>query len=682
MMHTRGSVLGKRGHQASSSPAPSLQACDQLQTPDSTPNPKRARTTTSILDGDWNKENIPPFRCSPINADMSPRAIRALRRTATETITPTRSRPALRRNASVSSLAPATPSTEILHLSIATPPPTPPTSLLPLHSRIRALLRSTCNNTQTDIAGRETERASILEFLAPFIEGISMTDDEVPSSMFISGSPGTGKTALVNDIIRQLSAANDNDIKVKVVSINCMALKSVDALWERMIEDLSSESKRKSAGSKKLKGRETVKSLLRSVSVKCVLILDELDHITPNAQILSSIFTLAEALPSVLRLIGIANTHTLTASSSSSNAFIPSSNVRTIHFAPYTAAQLQEILQSRLSTLSEGDTSSASTEVKKFLPTPTLMLLTKKIAAVTGDVRSLFEVLRGAIDLAVAPKKFATDENPLNPAPTSVVPQHILAALKAYTPASAALKTTNTQSSSAPTASQSNNETVTKIRNLGLQARLVLLTILLASKRLEARLSLSASVSASPKKPIASPMKRSSSLPNTSSSTPGVGIETSALHSYYTTVLSRTELGIFEPVSRSEFGDLMGVLEGVGIVSLSSSLLASAGSCSGAGKGRKAFGRSASFGAGLGKNGAGAVGEVRLVEGTWGDEVLRGLGVTGAIISADEWPVDAREEEVRGIWEREKARLTRDIKVAASASNNSHVDTFAGAFQV
>ena len=31
------------------------------------------------------------------------------------------------------------------------------------------------------------------------------------------------------------------------------------------------------------------------------------------------------------------------------------------------------------------------------------MLLTKKVAALTGDVRSLFEVLRGAIDLAVAP---------------------------------------------------------------------------------------------------------------------------------------------------------------------------------------------------------------------------------------------------------------------------------------
>ena len=400
--------------------------------------------------------------------------------------------------------------------------------------------------------------------------------------------------------------------------------------------------------------------LMRRVSI---LILDELDHITPNEQSLSSIFTLTDTLPSNLRLIAIANTHTLT--SSTSNAFVAPSNVHTIHFAPYTPTQLQGILQSRLDSLSEGDSSSETiANVKKFLPGPTLMLLTKKVAALTGDVRSLFEVLRGAIDLASHGKK--SDEDLLSAPPTSVTPQHILAALKAYTPAS----TTSTTAGSSSTGS--NSETVTKIRNLGLQARLVLLAILLASKRLEARLSLSASTSTSPKKPTVSPMKRSQTMPNPSTGL-GVGIETSSLHTYYTTVLSRTEMGIFEPVSRSEFGDLLGVLEGVGLACLSSSVSSSASPT----KGKRAFSRSTSFGTGLGKKGAGAVGEVRLVEGVWGDEVLRGLGVSCESISAD-----AREEEVRGIWEREKSRLAKDIKAAAAlASKNSQLDTFAGAFE-
>ncbi|CAA7260582.1 unnamed protein product [Cyclocybe aegerita] len=670
MQTRRSTVLGKRGHQDSSSPAPApTQVCEQLQTPDNTPNPKRPRTSFTFVDDGSNKENIPPLSASPINGELTPRAARMLRRTSTaEAITPPRSRPVPRRTASVASMPPATPSTEISTLAIATPPPTPPTSLLPIHSRARALLRSTCNNTQAQIAGRDNERAAILSFLAPFIEGTSMNDDEAVNSMFISGTPGTGKTALVNAIIRELSS--DTNCDVKVISINCMALKSVDGLWERMIEEFGEAPKRKSAASKKLKGRDAVTSLLNSFNTKSVLILDELDHITPNEQTLSSIFTLTETLSTTLRLIAIANTHTLT-SSSFSTSFSPSSNVQTIHFAPYTPAQLQDILQTRLKSLSDDE--QAATAMKKFLPTPTLTLLTKKIASLTGDVRSVFEVLRGAIELAVAasaPK--SEDENPLNTPATSVTPQHVLAALKAYTPASAAPKTSNAATSiSTPAATSSNSETVMKIRNLGLQARLVLLTILLASKRLEAGLTLSSSSPTSPKKPAASPMKRTLSAPMASSSR-AVGIETSSLHTYYTAVMSRTELGIFEPVSRVEFGDLMGVLEGVGLVSLSSSLLSSTSASPS--KGKRAFGRSASFGGGLGKNGAGAVGDVRLVEGLWADEILRGLGVT-----ADASPADAREEEVRGIWEREKSRLAKDLK--ASLAGPTELDTFAGAYR-
>lgn len=304
------------------------------------------------------------------------------------------------------------------------------------------------------------------------------------------------------------------------------------------------------------------------------------------------------------------------------------------------------------------------------------MLLSKKIAALTGDVRSLFEVLRGAIDLAVAPSttRQSVDENPLDVPKAIVTPQHILAALKAYTPAVPKAPATNTI-----TPITSNSETVTKIRNLGLQAQLVLLTILLGSKRLDAGLPLSTSCTASPKKPTTSALKRTTSSPNPAALGTTIGIETGLLHSYYSIVLSRSDLGIFEPVSRSEFADLMGVLEGVGLVSLSSSLLASvSGSPT---KAKKAFGRSASFGAGLGKNGAGAVGQVRLVEGVWADEILRGLGVSSTDVSpaSDDMPVDARKEEIRGIWEREKSRLTRDLKSLASAT--PHPDTFAEACQ-
>lgn len=376
-----------------------------------------------------------------------------------------------------------------------------------------------------------------------------------------------------------------------------------------------------------------------------ILVLDELDHITPTSQSLTSLFSLPTSNPSSIRVIGIANTHTLTSSSSSS--FVPSSHVDTVHFAPYTPAQLLQILQARLAPLYESDEDASAKELtKRFLSQPALTLLSKKVAALTGDVRSLFEVLRGAIDIAVSSSSSAGSASSSS-IPT-VNPPHILAALKAYSPSSA-LSGKASPSSLSTTASpvKSSSEIVCKVRALGLQARLVLLSVLLASKRLEAGVYLSSPSAAS------SPVKRSQSSPNFGTTGKSTGIESSQLHTFYTTILGRVESGVFSPVSRSEFGDLIGMLEGIGLVSVSSSI----GSSSPVKGGKRAFGRSASFGSGANKGGS--TGEVKLGGGVWADEVLRGLGAG----STDPEPSgDIREEEVRDIWIRENSRLARDLK--------------------
>lgn len=70
-------------------------AYEQLQTPERTPSPKRAKTTVTVLDDDVGKENIPPFNLTPVNSSPTNptggRAARALRRNATHSfITPPR----------------------------------------------------------------------------------------------------------------------------------------------------------------------------------------------------------------------------------------------------------------------------------------------------------------------------------------------------------------------------------------------------------------------------------------------------------------------------------------------------------------------------------------------------------------------------------------------------------------
>lgn len=333
-----------------------------------------------------------------------------------------------------------------------------------------------------------------------------------------------------------------------------------------------------------------------------------------------------------------------------------------MHFAPYTSNQLFDILQIRLHPFFEAEVESAQGDPRKFLPTPALTLLTKKIAGMTGDVRSLFEVLRGAIDIAVAPSKAANVVTSVERAVVSVSPSHVLAALKAYKPSSGKpVISTSTLSGAAV----SNSETVTKVKNLNLQARLVLLSVLLASKRLEAGLTLSGSSSTtSPRKATASSLRRTASTVLSSST-----VEINLLHSYYSGVLTRSDSGVFDPTSRSEFGDLLNVLEGNGLVCLSSS--------AGTG-GRKTFGRSMSLG---GKGAAGTVGSVKLVEGIWCEEILRGLGISNAL--QDDHEVDACEEEVKMIWQREQARTVKDVKAMNTAtSKGNREDVFAGAFEL
>ncbi|KAJ7072037.1 P-loop containing nucleoside triphosphate hydrolase protein [Mycena amicta] len=614
--NTRNSVLGKRPHAEPSTPA-STDLKLQLQTPDNTPLPKRPRTSTTLVDPNANKENIPPFNTEPHLAHItSHNAIAIARRASTSTIV----------------------TVEIAQLSLATPPPTPPSALLPIHVQARALLRATCNSPATDMAAREEERTLVTEFFASLLNG-----GQAPhTSLYISGSPGTGKTALVNSVLRALSPD-----QVKVITINCMALNSVDVLWDRLTEELggNTNKKRKTAGRlSKLQGKELVDSLLTTYRSKCIIVLDELDHIAPTPQALSSLFSLSTSRPTTVRIVGIANTHTLTASSS----FVPTSgDVRTVHFAPYTPAQLLQIIECRLAPLyaavvSDGTDGSdaAKQAARKFLSPPALTLLTKKIAALTGDVRSLFEVLRGAIDLAVlsasSQSPTRASENPFNPpVAIAVAPSHILSALKAHAPSS--VSQPGASGSSAPTTTTS-SEVVSKVSSLGLHARLVLLALVIMTKRFEAGLSLTSSSGPS------SPVKRTASMP-------AIGaVDPTQLHAFYSAILSRSGDGVFSAVSRSEFADLVCMLEGLGLVVSGPSAGLPSGSPV---KGKRAFARSASFGQGGNKAGAG---DIQLAQAVRMEELLRGLGV-GAV-DADQ---DVAVEEVNTIWMKESAKLARDV---------------------
>ena len=378
--------------------------------------------------------------------------------------------------------------------------------------------------------------------------------------------------------------------------------------------------------------------------------LDELDHIASSPQSIASIFSVAQAHPSRLRIISIANTHTLT--STSSQVDIQGiAGVKTVHFSPYTSEQLVGILMTRLEPLFN-DTVHLK-QAEKFLPKTSLTLLSKKIAAQAGDVRSLFEVLRGAIDSA---SKASTDIALDGPVPV-VTPNHIVSALKSYAPPSTA-----TSSASRNTNAASSSEVVAKVAGLGLQARLSLLAMLLALKRQEQGLLISSilaktSVKATPGK---SALKRANTAPRMST------LDMTQLHAYYVKLLSKSN-DIFSPASRTEFADIVSMLETLGIVGKEPN-----GPSTPSKNGRRALGRSTSFSCGTK---ASTLSAIAFVEGVRTDELLRGLGV-GEQVIVEGKEMDAQQEELRAIWDKELRVIHKDVS-ALTKSKAVIVDGFA-----
>lgn len=165
-----------------------------------------------------------------------------------------------RRYFSTSNLETRTPSATLSYLTLATPPPTPPSVLVPIYARARALLRSTSNGV-LPLSGRATERALIGEFITSFVDEAKNPAPVQCTSLYISGSPGTGKTAVVNSVISESAMPPT----FTVITINCMALNDVDFLWSRLADELSST---KVKTKKATRGIDVVNQLLSASGSK------------------------------------------------------------------------------------------------------------------------------------------------------------------------------------------------------------------------------------------------------------------------------------------------------------------------------------------------------------------------------------------------------------------------------
>lgn len=157
-----------------------------------------------------------------------------------------------------------TPARELDASALVTPPDSPQA---PLHVRARALLRSTTDSF--DVVGRHAERKFVSDFLEPFFTG-DINCDNAPTSLYVSGSPGTGKTALVTSTVATMKAHG-----VCTAYINCMGLKDVGVLWSRILAALRapSVSDKMKTSLRQLERKLTEEDFKWLVDLNCVIVL-------------------------------------------------------------------------------------------------------------------------------------------------------------------------------------------------------------------------------------------------------------------------------------------------------------------------------------------------------------------------------------------------------------------------
>lgn len=410
------------------------------------------------------------------------------------------------------------------------------------------------------------------------------------------------------------------------------------------------------------------------------MVLDEIDHLLPDTlpssstasnnanNVLSTLFSIALDPSSGLVLVGIANALDLTQRYSSLFSAASSYDSKQddghgaeqatrrdeiinepelLHFRPFQSDEMVAIVKQRLATLHDltpSDPASSSSSAQEEaasaktaataapLPLPiitpaALELAAKKVAAVTGDLRSFLSLIRKAVEIFEYEQRKrlldmqASSSGPVSPTKNTLAhrnrkrklsmaaegeqeedeheqekmqdplakfdaktapkltPAHILKATRVVSLVSSSSANKRSSSSAingsginssagslSTSTSSSNNLLQSKISELNLHQRLALTSFLILLARRIASKVPTWSMIASSSTPTSTEAEQTIDVDAEASSIPNGGARLSELYSVYKSLLEKEDL--LHPVSSSEFSDLLSGLHTRGLVGL------------------------------------------------------------------------------------------------------------------
>ncbi|KAF1385274.1 hypothetical protein PFLUV_G00106020 [Perca fluviatilis] len=226
---------------------------------------------------------------------------------------------------------------------------------------------------------REQEFQDIYSFVE------SKIVDGTGGCMYISGVPGTGKTATVHEVMRCLQHAADVDEipPFLFVEINGMKMTDPHQAYVQILQKLTGQKATADHAAALLEKRFSNAAPRKETTV---LLVDELDLLwTRKQNVMYNLFDWPTRRHARLVVLTIANTMDLP-ERIMINRVASRLGLTRMSFQPYSFKQLQQIITSRLN------------KVKAF-EQDALQLVSRKVAALSGDARRCLDICRRATEI-------------------------------------------------------------------------------------------------------------------------------------------------------------------------------------------------------------------------------------------------------------------------------------------